>query len=290
MSYAPVVVFGYNRADKLKDLLESLEKNKNIEHMELYIFLDIPGKKQKKYIKFSEEVKKYVNDYQYHSKFKQVFVEVAEEHKGLANSIISGVTTVINKYGKVIVLEDDLIVSTDFLDYMQRALDFYRYYHNVWSISGYCIDMENGLRNYRGDVFLLPCIGSWGWATWKNRWNKTDWTVASYSKFKNNLLKRAAFDMGGSDLSKMLDLQMKNSEFDSWAIRWGYQQFLERKYTVYPVESRVIHCGNDDRSTHGAYFNTQQLKENYSKCRFMALKPNWKLIYMHQKARRHLGN
>ena len=269
----------------LKDLFESLEKNRNVDKMVLYIFVDIPGQRQKRDNKLSEEVMRYVEYYQVHSKFKKVFVEVAKEHKGLANSIISGVTKVINQYGKVIVLEDDLVVSNDFLDYMQRGLEYYRYYHNVWSISGHCINIK-GIERYKGDVFLLPRIESIGWATWKNRWNGTDWSVASYPKFKHDFLKRAAFNIGGRDLTKMLDAQMRNSEYDSWAIRWGYQQFLEKKYTVYPVQSRVVHRGNDNRSTHGAYISPQPLKKVYSRCRFTALKPNWKLIWEHRKAQK----
>ena len=122
MIYAPIVVFGYNRADMIENLLESLERNKDVQKMDLYIFLDVPDKKIVRDKKWSLQVIEYVNQYKKKSKFKKVIVEVATEHKGLANSIISGVTKVINKYGKVIVLEDDLIVSNDFLDYMQRGL------------------------------------------------------------------------------------------------------------------------------------------------------------------------
>lgn len=282
MNYAPIVVFGYNRADMLKNLLDSLEKNANIEKMDLFIFLDIPDKKNVRDKKFSKEVIECVNDYQKTSKFRKTVVEISKEHKGLAVSIISGVTKVINKYGKVIVLEDDLVVSNDFLDYMQRGLEFYKYHHKIWSIGGHCFEVR-GLDRYKGDVFLLPRVESWGWATWKNRWDRTDWDVTTYPKFKNSLLKRAMFNIGGNDLSKMLDSQMENSEYNSWAIRWGYQQFMEKKYTVFPKESRVVNCGNDNRSTHGGYISTQHLKESYKKCKFVELRPNIWIININRK-------
>lgn len=96
MSYAPIVVFGYNRADMLKNLFDSLEKNKNVEKMDLFIFLDIPDKKKPRDIPLSKEVIAYVDTYKTISKFKSVEVEVAKQHKGLADSIISGVTKIIN--------------------------------------------------------------------------------------------------------------------------------------------------------------------------------------------------
>lgn len=282
MTYAPIVVFGYNRADMIKNLLESLERNEDVQKMDLYIFLDVPDKKSVRDKKWSQQVIEYVKQYKKKSKFKKVIVEIAKEHKGLAASIISGVTKIINKYGKVIVLEDDLIVSNDFLDYMQRGLEFYRYHHKIWSIGGHCFKID-GLDKYKEDVFLLPRVESWGWATWKNRWNRTDWNVTTYPGFKNNIFKRAAFNIGGNDLSRMLDSQMENSEYNSWAIRWGYQQFLEGKYTVFPKESRVRNCGNDNRSTHGGYISTQPLKESYEKCKFVELQPNFRLINKHRK-------
>lgn len=288
MNYAPVVVFGYNRADMIENLLVSLEKNANVEKMDLYIFLDVPDKKNHRDKRYSEQVINYVSNYKEKSKFKKVKVQIADEHKGLAMAVISGVTKVINKYGKVIVLEDDLVVSNDFLDYMQRGLEFYKYHHKIWSIGGHCFEIKK-LEKYEKDVFLLPRVESWGWATWKNRWNKTDWDVSTYSSFKCNLLKRMMFNIGGGDLSQMLDSQMKNSQFNSWAIRWGYQQFLEGKYTVFPKESRVYNYGNDNRSTHGGYISTQPLKESYKKCKFIELKPDICLIFAHYIAQNKIS-
>ena len=56
------------------------------------------------------------------NRFKKIIVTINELNKGLANSIIDGVTYVINSHGKVIVLEDDLILSPFFLSYMGKFL------------------------------------------------------------------------------------------------------------------------------------------------------------------------
>lgn len=203
MHYAPIVVFGYNRADMLDNLFRSLEKNKNIDQIDLYIFIDIPDKKKSKDIPLSKEVVEYANYYKTISNFKKVEIEVAKKHKGLANSIISGVSTIINKYGKVIVLEDDLKVSNDFVDYMQRGLNFYENNKRVWSVAAHC-PMVTGLNKCREDVFLAPRVESLGWGTWKDRWQHTDWEVTSYDDFKKDYMGQLLFNLGGKDLCKML--------------------------------------------------------------------------------------
>lgn len=283
---APIVVFAYNRADKLECLLRSLEKNKNTEKMILYIFVDVPDRTNRKDIQYNQDVIAYLKKYQMESSsYKRIHIEIAQRHKGLAKSVISGVSKIINQYGKVIVLEDDLEVSDDFLDYMQRGLEFYRNDKAVWAVAGYCPVFKMP-RSYKEDVFLMPRPESWGWGTWSDRWNRCDWQVKTYSKFCRNIIKRMLFNLGGDDLGIMLKYQMQDEQFNSWAIRWGYQQFLERKYTVYPKESRVMNCGTDERGTHGACFDAQRLKENYKRCRFIRLKPNWKVIWQFRKAYR----
>lgn len=282
--FAPIIVFAYNRADKLERLLQSLEKNQNIEEMELYIFVDIPDNKSRKDIYYNQEVIEFIKKYSEISEcFRSIQVEVARKHKGLANSIISGVSQIIQRYGKVIVLEDDLEVSNDFLDYMQRGLSFYKNDKSVWAVGGYCPQM-NILNRYKNDVFLAPRVESWGWGTWKDRWDRTDWQVTSYKKFERDIFGKAIFNLGGNDLTDMLKHQMEDKNFDSWAIRWCYQEFLERKYSIYPRESRVIHCGNDSRATHGGYISEQKLKENYKRCQFSFVKPDFRIIWNFRKA------
>lgn len=282
--YAPVVVFGYNRADMLKNLFDSLEKNEDVEKMDLYIFLDIPDKKNPRDVPLSKEVITYVNTYKETSKFRNVEIKIAKQHKGLADSIISGVTEIINQYGKVIVLEDDLEVSNDFLNYMQRGLKFYQNDFKIWSLSAYCYERMKFPLNYNKDVFLGARAESWGWATWADRWNRTDWHVKSYEKFKKDIVGKMIFNIGGKDLCKSLEAQMADKGYDSWAIRWSYQQFRERKYTVYPRESRVLHCGSDNRSTHTTYHSKTGLKQKYADCRFENLKPSVRIIWNFKKA------
>ena len=282
--YAPIIIFAYNRADCLNHLLKSLEQNSGTEKMDLFIFIDITFPEDEKNKAYNQEVMQYAYNFQTESKkFKQIQIVPAKEHQGLANSIIRGVTEIINRYGKAIVLEDDLVVSYDFLNYMQRGLNFYESNEKIWAVAAHTLDMR-ALKYYNKDVFINFRPESLGWGTWKDRWNRTDWKVGTYTRFKKDYVGQFLFNLGGNDLCKMLEMQMKDERFDSWVIRWGYQQFLERKYTVYPKESRVIHCGNDERSTHGAYFSTQKLRKNYKKCIFENVKVSFTLLLAFRKA------
>lgn len=282
-NYAPIIVFAYNRVDKLENLLKSLESNDNTQKMDMFIFVDIPDKKDLKNKKYNNDVQEFVFSYkENNNSFKNIEVFVADVHKGLAESIIYGVTKVINQYKKAIVLEDDLVVSNDFLDYMQRGLKYYENNKKIWSIAAYTPRLKV-MDYYKKDIYIAPRIESLGWGTWVDRWNRTDWNVNTYQRFQRDFVGHLIFNLGGNDLCKMLKKQMTEKNYDSWAIRWCYQQFLERKYTVFPKENRVIHCGNDNRSTHGVYIGNQSIKEKYNKCKFENVKVNWPIVLAYRK-------
>ena len=241
---SPIILFTYRRIpDKT---IDSLIKNQLAKESELYIFSD--GYKNETDKKDVLEVREYLRTI---CGFKKITIYESKENKGLANSIIDGVTRIVNKYGKVIVLEDDLIVSTDCLNYMNEALEFYKDEKNIWSISGYGPDMAC-LKNYKEDIYLSPRGSSWGWATWKDRWETIDWAVKDWHEFKKDKKAIEKFNLGGNDMYRMLELQMLG-KIDSWAIRWCYNQFKQDKYTIYPKKSKIINDGfNDDKGTHNS--------------------------------------
>ncbi|MBP3041776.1 sugar transferase, partial [Bacillaceae bacterium Marseille-Q3522] len=236
---APVVVFVYNRPNHTQETLEALKCNKLASETDMYIFSD--NARNEKDASKVNAVRAYIRDFANRAIFHSVKIIEAEKNNGLANSVISGVTQIIKTYGKVIVVEDDLVTSTDFLVYMNSSLDYYQLDNTIWSISGYTFSMKS-LEDYKNDVYLSYRACSWGWATWEDRWIKTDWDVSDYNKFIYNYKCRKAFNLGGSDLAGMLDIQME-SRIDSWAIRWCYAQFKCGKFTVYPKESKVINIG-----------------------------------------------
>lgn len=245
--FAPILLFTYKRLDTLKLAVEALQQNYHASKSELFIFSD--GGKTADEI----EVNKVRDFIKKIDGFKQVTIIESPKNKGLANSIIDGVTHIIKDYKKVIVLEDDLVTSPNFLAYSNQALDFYQNNTQVFSIAGYTIPIvvPDG---YNDETYFLPRAGSWGWATWGDRWEKVDWQVKSFAEFRKNKDEILAFNAGGSDMYNMLNKQM-NGSIDSWAIRWCYEQYRLGSYTLYPLKSKVKNIGFNNMATHTNVFN-----------------------------------
>jgi len=263
---SPVIVFVYNRLEHTIETIEALAKNSIADKTEIYIFSDAP--KDEKSEKKVTLIREYLDSLGEKRLFKSVKVIKAESNNGLAKSVILGVSQIIKAYGKVIVVEDDLVSSSDFLEYMNDALDFYEANNNIWSISGYNVPIEIP-NDYKSEVYLSYRGCSWGWATWNDRWEKVDWDVSDYHVYKKNKDLRRRFGRGGRDLSFMLDLQMQG-KIDSWAIRWCYTQSKLDMFTVYPVVSRIKNIGLDGTGTHSGMTSHYDsvLNNNHQKCNF----------------------
>lgn len=241
--YAPIILFVYNRVEHTKRTIEYLKKNNLAENSELFIYSDAAKNKQQR--ENVQLVRQYIHTI---TGFKKIEIIEAENNKGLACSIIDGVSTIIDKYGKVIVLEDDLLTSPCFLQYMNDALSFYAEEKRVWSITGYQYPF-NMPNDYKESVYLSYRGSSWSWGTWKDRWETVDWDVSDFDKYRHNLCRIAHFCKGGTDLDKLIREQMCGN-IDSWAIRWCYSQSFQNKYTVYPCKSLIENSGTDGTGTH----------------------------------------
>lgn len=240
---APICLFTYNRLNETIKTVEALQKNYLANKSDLFIFSDGPKSYEKS--QEVEEVRKYIRTIK---GFNTITISESLVNKGLANSIISGVTQIIEKYGKVIVLEDDLVTSSNFLDFLNQGLNFYTNYQKIFSISGYCYDLPS-LKNYSKDYLLGYRASSLGWGTWLDRWTPIDWQVKEYNKFKWNFIRQFHFMRGGSDMPKMLKKQMKG-QIDSWAIRWCFHQFQNDMLTVFSSKSKINHIGLGAQATH----------------------------------------
>ena len=136
---------------------------------------------------------------------------------------------------------------------MNQALDQYKNIEKVFSVSGYNIPLRLP-HNYKFDAYFAPRASSWGWATWIDRWADIDWQVKDYSSFQKNKKDLRAFNQGGSDLSGMLKRQMKG-KINSWAIRWCFHQFKRKKFTVYPIISKIQNIGFSKEATNSNVYN-----------------------------------
>lgn len=243
MKLAPIVLFVYNRLNHTKETLTALKNNELAKQSKLIIYSD--GAKTSMDFDKVQEVRNYIKTV---NGFDSVKIIERETNLGLAKSIIGGVTEVIKKYGSVIVLEDDLITTKDFLTYMNKGLEAHKANKQIYSITG-----SNYLNNipsdYKEDTFLFYRACSWGWATWEDRWNKVDWEVKKFSKFIHNRQEVKKFNRGGDDLSDTLTAYMKG-KINVWAIRWSFCHYENNAFCLYPVTSKIENIGFDGSGIH----------------------------------------
>ena len=256
--FAPVVVFAYNRADKLENCINHLEKCPEASESEIYIFCD--GSRGSRDLSDVKKVQEYAHDYAEQSVFKHCTVNAQKKNRGLAFSIIVGVTEVVNKYGKVIVVEDDLVVAPTFLKFMNEALDYYQDDRKCGSVCSFTYPMKT-LENYDKDVYFTRKADCWGWATWSDRWNNAVWADTDFESYLSNRKLRWQFEGLEAGLDRLMYLQYKG-EIDSWAVRWIYYLFQKGQLSVYPTKSQVINDGFDGSGTHissgfGEGFNSE---------------------------------
>lgn len=240
---APIALFTFKKLEPLKQTINALKVNSLAINSHLYIYSDAASKENDK--ESVNAVRKFIKTI---TGFKTITIIEAESNRGLANSIIHGVSNILNDYDRVIVLEDDLISSNNFLSYMNNALNYYENYSNIFSIAGYSPPIEKPIE-YNYDVYFTFRASSWGWGTWKKQWEVIDWRVSSYNKFKHDNTAKKKFNKMGSDMTSMLAKQIKGKS-DSWAIRWCFHQFQNNLYTVFPIKSKINNIGFTETATH----------------------------------------
>lgn len=242
MNLAPIILFVYNRPEHTKKTLESLKINELASESLLFIFSD--GSKNENDKKSVDEVRKYISTI---SGFKEINIILREKNLGLADSVISGITEVIEKYGKAIVLEDDIVTSKYFLKFMNEALNFYEADKKIYSISGYNFPIKIP-KSYQHKVYISPRPSSWGWATWKDRWGKAIWNPEQVFDIKNHKLLNQYLDKSGKDISPML-LKTFEKKINSWAVRWVFTHIYYQAYSLFPVKSLTKNIGADATGT-----------------------------------------
>ena len=239
-NYSPITLFVYNRFTHTRQTVEALQKNTLARQSNLIIFSDAP--KTQANASAVVNVREYIHQI---DGFKSVSIVERPKNLGLANSIIDGVTSVVNKHGRVIVLEDDMVTSPFFLQYMNDGLNVYESNEDVASIHGYVYPIKD-----LPETFFLKGADCWGWATWKEKWAmfEPDGVKLLDELKSRNLTNR--FDLNGAySFTQMLADQIAGKN-NSWAVRWHASVFLKNKYTLYPGKSLVLNIGNDGSGTH----------------------------------------
>lgn len=261
MSYAPIIIFVYNRADHFTEVYNALSACKEAKDSDLFIFSD--GAKNEAGKDKVNEVRAAVTAIKDSGDFRSVTVTESPVNKGLAASVISGVTEVINKYGKVIVVEDDCKVSPFFLSFMNSALDYYETNKNIGSIAGYApvIDFPD---YYNKDVFAAHRSCSWTWAAWKDRWDGVDWELKEMKDFYKSPRLIRRLNSNGSDRFIRLYRQTRGNG-SSWSVRFGAHLVKNNLLTVYPRLSYAQNIGCDESGVHSTSDDAAKMRVDLSK-------------------------
>lgn len=246
--YAPVAMFAYNRPNHLQQTLAALAVNEGAAFTELYIFCDGPkqGITEEK-LNDIQRVHQLANS---ETRFKKVNVVIQPQNKGLANSIIEGVTNVLNSHHKIIVLEDDILAGKHFLSYMNESLARYEDNNKIKQVSAFAFDLDFPKKNA---CYFIPLTTTWGWATWQRAWTEIDFMAAGYEVLHENRKLRSRFNLNDSyDYSTMLFEQMEKNTIDSWGIRYWWSVFKSGGLVLHPDHSMVQNIGFDHSGVHCA--------------------------------------
>ena len=168
-------------------------------------------------------------------------------NRGLAASIIDGVSRLSSAHGRVIVVEDDLAVAPVFLDFLNRSLDRYADSAQVMQISGHMFSVD--LKLGQSDAVFLPFTTSWGWATWERAWRHFDPGMASFDRLAGNAALRKRFDLNNAYPYFSMLKKQKAGQVDSWAIRWYLSVFMRDGLALFPRRSLVDNEGFDGSGT-----------------------------------------
>jgi hypothetical protein len=235
---APIVLFVYNRPEHTLETLKSLKNNELASGSKLYVFADGPKTGASK--QDMENISKVREIVKSEKWCGEVEIRESEKNKGLANSIIAGVTEIVNQYGHIIILEDDLQLSPGFLKYMNNALGFYEEEKRVMHIAGFTPPFKGQMP----ETFFFPVPTCWGWATWKRAWDHFN---PSAEDLLPKVLKKGKwkFDFRRSiNYVRMLKRNM-HGRVNSWFIRWYASIFLKNGLCLHPGKSLVNNIGLD---------------------------------------------
>lgn len=240
MTYAPILLLAYNRPRHLARTVESLLANSLAADSELFVYSDAP--KETSDVNAVDDVRQYVRSI---TGFKKLTIIERRENWGLARNVIDGVSTLVERFGRVIVVEDDLVVAPYFLQFMNDALEIYKDEPRVGHIQACDFTGDASLP----DTFLIKFTGSWGWATWKRAWTHFN---PDGRRLLAELRRRGlcrTFDFGGKyPFTRMLRRQIEGRN-DSWAIRWNASLFLDDILSLNVGRSLVQNKGFDGTGT-----------------------------------------
>jgi hypothetical protein len=266
--YSPIALFVFKRPNHTEKCIKAIQKNIEYKETVLFVFCDGPridetDENKSLILKTRQIINKITG-------FKEIKIFENQINLGLSKSVIKGIETVFKFHHKIIVIEDDIIVSPNFLSYMNWALSKYDNNPQIATIQGFQFPIFKNKQEF----FLDKTVGCWGWGTWQNQWGnfESDSEKLLIQIEENNL--KSEFNLRDSyNFCELLKLNYQGN-IDSWAINWYASLFLKNKLNLYPTISLTKNIGNDGSGTHkeinykikdfGGFNKNQEYKIQYS--------------------------
>jgi hypothetical protein len=238
----PVAVFTYNRPEHTERAMQALSRCDGVEGFELFLYSDAP--RTEAHLADVQRTRMVLRKW---AAILGAQIIERPQNLGLAKSIGGTVTELCDIYGRVVVIEDDLIVSPDFLTFMRSSLEHYENHHEVMQVAGFTLSPPNDCST---DTFLLPVTSTWGWATWQRAWKSFSWVPEDLEQARADVEWLDLFNLHGTcSFSAMLEARLAKRN-DSWGILWWYAVSRQRGLVLYPATSLVWNGGFDGSGIH----------------------------------------
>ena len=240
----PIAFFAYNRPAHTRLALNSLGACDRLDECKIYIHSD--GPRIDEHNAAVTQVRTII-----HTWGAEHNAQIIEQNKnlGLARSIVSGVSRLCEEYGRVIVIEDDLILHPGFIDYMLSALDRYEDEDRVAQVSGFMYPVKH---DKKPDAFFLPVTTTWGWGTWNRSWKDVDWQATAALDMLKDFAVRQRFDLDGTYPYTAMLQDRIHGKNQSWGVLFYWWAFSQQKLTLHPRQSLVMNKGFDGSGYHSS--------------------------------------
>ena len=239
MNEVPVLLIGYNRPDKFTSLINSLRIS-----APKTVLIAIDGPKQN-----SQDdafmVNATIETIESIDWTKNIVSRISKQNLGLKQSISSAVSWALSEYGECIVLEDDVVIGKEFIDYAKYSLDKYREARKIFQINGYSQVPLNDLSNLSSNSRISRYPSSCAWATWNDRWNFYDDQLEWAKSVTLSDLKAIVGTNTGAVKWKLNFADALNHRIDSWATRWLASIWSNDGYVISPNRSLVEYRGRN---------------------------------------------
>ncbi len=240
---APIGMSVYMRLNHIRRTVEALKKNALASKSILHIFSDAPHEGDEAAV---AEVRKYINKI---DGFAEVNITERETNSRVYNNRM-GMRSLLDNYGKLIWMEEDIVTSPGFLEYMNSALEYYTDEDRVISITGYTPPIRLP-QDYVNDVFFLQRFNAWGFGSWKKKFDRIEEKIDP-QEYRNKMRNREfhrKLVKNGPDIPRLIDRDVAGI-IDALDLKIMYQQVLHDWYTVYPRQSLVQNIGHDGSGVH----------------------------------------